>query len=185
MKLLSVAAGTLLPEGSVPRRDLPARDPLRSPSSAALCPSQRPFGQGLLPPLPASSPGSLPGALGPAAQKGRRIYLLIRFLHQVFLPDSVFPERVFFPPDCWLGRAGRAPCSEVAAPCLSLRPGQSCPTEESRRPPVVPGIQGCFVTLRSSSSGPPTNGDNQNGPDTGTGASTAAVLCHVNFASPL
>lgn len=95
LKLLLVSAGMPLPVGNVPRRNLPAGDPLWSCSSAALCPSWWPFGQGLLPPLPASSPGSSPGAVGPTAQNGRRIYLLIRFSHQLFLPDLFFPERVF------------------------------------------------------------------------------------------
>lgn len=125
LKPLLVAAGMPLPVGIVARRDLPARDPRWSHSSAALCPSQWPFGHGLLPPLPASSLGSLPGALGPTAQKRRSIYLLIQFLHQLFLPDSVFPERVvvfFFSPGLLAGQGreislqqGRCPSSFLEA----------------------------------------------------------------------
>lgn len=53
--------------------------------------------------------------------------------------------------------------------------------EESCRSPVAPGMQGCCVTFYSSSSGPLTNGDNQNGPDTGTGGIAAAVFAMLTL----
>jgi len=133
--MLLVAARTLLPVGNVPRRDLPVQDPLQSHSSAVLCPSRWPFGRGLLPPLPASSPGSLPGALGPTAQKGRRIYLVMRFLLQLFLPDSVFPERMLFSSQtaCWAGQ-GEVPAARSLLLIFPRGRGRAAPWRKAVGP---------------------------------------------------
>lgn len=129
-----------------------------------LCPPPWPFGQGLLPPLPASSLE----LLSLQHRRGGESISLYGF-SICFSLTQFFLKGCFFPPDWWLGRAGRAPCTRSLSLGFSRGRGRAAPWRGRCGSPAAPGTRGCYVTFHSSSSG----------------ASTAAVLCPVNFTSPL